>query len=275
MKVIQVKGNGAFFVEKGEKGDPGKDASPVEIVNDLTTGGVDKALSAEQGKVLFQCVDDGKNKVANAIIDKGVTGVSKDSTFSELAAGIGEIETYLEQTTDGSYFNMTDMFESNDTEVNLRSFIGQNREKMVVFPNLFDFRSNIRLEGLFKDCKNLRRMPKIVLAREHSANKMFYNCAQLEAVKIINAYAISSATSMFEGCKSLKSVYLDYTENMKNIDYMFRGCKSLTVLKRMYFANAVSYKGMFYECYSLDIDAMRKLGWEEKFLMSAPNYVAP
>ncbi|MDY2986142.1 MAG: hypothetical protein SOR77_00770, partial [Peptoniphilus sp.] len=65
----------------------------VEVVNDLITGGADKALSAEQGKVLFQNVDNGKRLVANAIIDKGQTGVTKDSTFSELATKIKSIKT--------------------------------------------------------------------------------------------------------------------------------------------------------------------------------------
>ncbi|MGO3751219.1 MAG: outer membrane protein assembly factor BamB family protein [Peptoniphilaceae bacterium] len=64
-----------------------------EIINDLTSGGIDKTLSAEQGKVLFQNVDDGKNLVANAIIDKGQSGVSNNSTFTELANKIALIKT--------------------------------------------------------------------------------------------------------------------------------------------------------------------------------------
>lgn len=70
-----------------------KKANKTEIVNDLTTGGVDKALSAEQGKLLFQNVDDGKLQIANAIIDKGQSGVSNSSTFQELATGIRSIKT--------------------------------------------------------------------------------------------------------------------------------------------------------------------------------------
>lgn len=69
------------------------EANKTTIVNDLTTGGVDKALSAEQGKVLFQNVDDGKTQIANAIIDKGQSGVSNSSSFQELATGIRSIKT--------------------------------------------------------------------------------------------------------------------------------------------------------------------------------------
>lgn len=69
------------------------EANKTTIINDLTTGGVDKALSAEQGKVLFQNVDDGKLQIANAIIDKGQSGVSNSSSFQELATGIKNIKT--------------------------------------------------------------------------------------------------------------------------------------------------------------------------------------
>lgn len=40
-----------------------------DIVNDLVTGGTEKVLSAEQGKVLFQSVVDGKGKIATTIND--------------------------------------------------------------------------------------------------------------------------------------------------------------------------------------------------------------
>lgn len=64
-----------------------------DIVNDLTTGGADKALSAEQGKVLFQSVNNGKTQIANAIVDKGQSGVSNNSTFQELATKIKGIKS--------------------------------------------------------------------------------------------------------------------------------------------------------------------------------------
>lgn len=69
------------------------EANKTTIINDLTTGGVDKALSAEQGKVLFQNVNDGKTQIANAIVDKGQSGVSNSSSFQELATGIRSIKT--------------------------------------------------------------------------------------------------------------------------------------------------------------------------------------
>ena len=63
-----------------------------DIVNDLTTGGVDKALSAEQGKTLFTYADNGKKSIADAIVGKGVDATKNDD-FSTLADKISKIKT--------------------------------------------------------------------------------------------------------------------------------------------------------------------------------------
>ena len=72
-----------------------------EVVNNLTSGGSDKALSAEQGKELkrlvdqaFQSASEGKRKIAEALTGKGVTGVSSNSTFQQMADGIKGIRTH-------------------------------------------------------------------------------------------------------------------------------------------------------------------------------------
>lgn len=63
-----------------------------DIINDLTTGGTDKPLSAEQGKVLFQYADDGKQAIADAIVGKGGTATKNDS-FEDLAGEITGMKT--------------------------------------------------------------------------------------------------------------------------------------------------------------------------------------
>ena len=64
----------------------------VDIINDLTTGGADKALSAEQGKTLFTYADNGKKSIADAIVGKGVDA-TKDDSFNALAYKISNIKT--------------------------------------------------------------------------------------------------------------------------------------------------------------------------------------
>ena len=87
--------------------------STVDIINDLTTGGTDKALSAEQGKILFQYANEGKEKIANALIGKGSKDVSKDSDFGSLAQAIKEIPTEYASGTilDNSKIQLFEEFE--------------------------------------------------------------------------------------------------------------------------------------------------------------------
>lgn len=84
----------------GKKGEPlrfedlteeQKESLKTPIVDDLVSGGRDKALSAEQGKVLFQSVDKGKDLIAKALVDKNVQA-SKDESFGDLASKIKEIK---------------------------------------------------------------------------------------------------------------------------------------------------------------------------------------
>lgn len=82
-----------------------------ELVNDLTTGGVDKALSAEQGKVLFQSVDKGKDLIAKALVDKNVQA-SKDESFGDLANKIKEIKG----STSGGGYGVGDIIDPTKVE---------------------------------------------------------------------------------------------------------------------------------------------------------------
>lgn len=63
-----------------------------DVINDLTTGGADKALSAEQGKTLFMYADNGKKSIADAIVGKGVSATKSDD-FNTLADKISKIKT--------------------------------------------------------------------------------------------------------------------------------------------------------------------------------------
>ena len=76
----------------GATGPAGKDGDPLAIVNDLTTGGADKALSAEQGKVLFTYAGEGKAAIAAALTGKGQAASAEDS-FAALAAKVSSIKS--------------------------------------------------------------------------------------------------------------------------------------------------------------------------------------
>lgn len=116
------EGEKSIFIKNGEAGEAGKfDINSLseeekkifktELVNDLTTGGVDKALSAEQGKVLFQSVDKGKDLIAKALVDKNVQA-SKDESFGDLANKIKEIKG----STSGGGYGVGDIIEPEKIE---------------------------------------------------------------------------------------------------------------------------------------------------------------
>lgn len=96
--VVKFTDNTSVTIKKGVKGErgpvgpKGDNGSSLSIVNNLTDGGKDKALSAEQGKILFQYANDGKEKIANAIVGKGAKA-DKSESFDSLANKIGNIKT--------------------------------------------------------------------------------------------------------------------------------------------------------------------------------------
>lgn len=123
-KLSQLEEDEKHRTVTSEEKEKWNNVKSIEVVNDLTTGGADKVLSAEQGKVLndtkidktsiidnletddatkplsarqgkmlFQYANEGKEKIANALIGKGVENVSKDSSFSDLTKGIDEVKT--------------------------------------------------------------------------------------------------------------------------------------------------------------------------------------
>lgn len=104
----------------GKKGEPlrfedlteeQKEILKTPIVDDLVSGGRDKALSAEQGKVLFQSVDKGKDLIAKALVDKNVHA-SKDESFGDLANKIKEIKG----GTSGGGYGVGDIIEAQKIE---------------------------------------------------------------------------------------------------------------------------------------------------------------
>lgn len=68
---VQLKGADGAPGEPGPKGDSGVDLGEAVLVNDLTTGGSDKVLSAEMGKVLGERTVMRKQMPAYAICTKG------------------------------------------------------------------------------------------------------------------------------------------------------------------------------------------------------------
>lgn len=93
------KGDDGSQGKDGPPGPKGEDGKDCEVIDNLESEDGGKALSARQGKILnkkydelFYDVDNGKNLIAKAIVDKKVKA-NKDDSFKDLASKIGDIKT--------------------------------------------------------------------------------------------------------------------------------------------------------------------------------------
>lgn len=93
------KGDAGSQGKEGPPGPKGEDGKDCEVIDNLESEDGEKALSARQGKILnkkydelFYDVDNGKDLIAKAIIDKKGKA-NKDDSFKDLANKIGEIKT--------------------------------------------------------------------------------------------------------------------------------------------------------------------------------------
>ena len=93
------KGDDGSQGKEGPPGPKGEDGKDCEVIDNLESENGEKALSARQGKILnkkydelFYDVDNGKDLIAKAIVDKKGKA-NKDDSFTDLANKIGEIKT--------------------------------------------------------------------------------------------------------------------------------------------------------------------------------------
>lgn len=93
------KGDDGSQGKEGPPGPKGEDGKDCEVIDNLESEDGEKALSARQGKILnkkydelFYDVDNGKDLIAKAIVDKKGKA-NKDDSFTDLANKIGEIKT--------------------------------------------------------------------------------------------------------------------------------------------------------------------------------------
>lgn len=101
-------------------------------------------------------------------------------------------------------------------------------------PNIQDYQdlSGNEAAGMFKDCTNLVRIPRLELANSTSMDSSFMNCRSLESICIPDTISVKSFSNAFKGCSSLKRLVLDATSVEQNgFTNAFDGCSALTDLR--------------------------------------------
>ena len=112
------------------------------------------------------------------------------------------------------------------------------------------------IEGLFQDCKCLKRINCIKFKRSDITNmsKMFYGCTSLLFLDISNfiTYRVTNMSQMFFDCKALMDLdIINFkTFNVYDMSNMFYGCQSLTDLNLFNFdtSKVRNMYRMFFGC---------------------------
>jgi len=137
-----------------------KKVDKASIVNNLEDGGANKVLSAEQGKILFQSVSNGKQLIASAITDKGIQ-TEVMSEFSVMADNIRNISGGM----------------TNEDKANINK-LGQELEKMFVVCNSIDINSfkdlgiSFEKDGEDYNLENLLKILNLILTGLTNVNQI-------------------------------------------------------------------------------------------------------
>ena len=155
---------------------------------------------------------------------------------------------------------------------------------LVNIPADFNFTNIISANLMFRNCFNLRYIPKVDLPNCTNPTGIFLGCASLEKVEIGDLSKATNTRQMFQGCRELKEVTFDNPElisdnyyftfqNTKitkvpdinyssgtNFAYIFGDCSKLVEVPKLNMSNATEFTGAFQNCWEL-----RKVGGFEPF----------
>ena len=218
---------------KGDRGDPGPQGpagsdATVEVVDNLTSSSNTAVLSANQGKVLnerlnevFQSVSSGKQLIASAITDKGVE-TSNTDTFEQMATNIGNIQS------GGGSGSLTEAeieeteYWKTETDWSYR-FYSDKRTEIPLLDT-----SHVRvMNRTFYDCRNLTTLPLLDTSSVSNMAYMLINCRNLTTIPLLDTSSVDSMSNIFSNCSNL--THIRFNPNANNIaDFDISMCTKMT-----------------------------------------------
>lgn len=117
--------------------------------------------------------------------------------------------------------------------------------KIILGPNV------ISTAGLFFGCAALENVPLIDTQNIIDMNRMFMGCSSLKCIPQYNTTNCNNMSAMFCGCSSLNTIPKLDTKNVWNFSYMFMNAVSLTKIPVLDLSSAMSANSMFCGCVSL------------------------
>lgn len=221
LKISEVDGAINRLDEKIKEADGLFD--PVQIIDDLITGGSDKALSAEQGKILFQYANNGKEKIAQALLAKEQEA-NKDMSFVELSEVINTIKTGYE---------VGDIVEK-DNVVETKGFLDLNIEKELKIlaeeeqgSQMYYYNNNIYFltkDNLYKLNEDEENLEKIVSKPWFAGNNVMFdtilsNKLYLSLTGKILIYDIENGDLIVENTDFLDVIQIQRKGNILQIKF--------------------------------------------------------
>lgn len=237
--------------EPGPQGPAGSDAT-VEVVDNLTSSSTTAVLSANQGKVLnerlnevFQSVSSGKQLIASAITDKGVE-TSNTDTFEQMAINISSIQVgggsgslTPGEIEEAEYWKTTSNW-SHRFYLNKRNTI----------PNL-DSSHVTNLDYTFFNNFNLTKSPLSDTSKVINMNSTFYSCSNFKGSISINTDSAEDISSILSDCSNITEVSFSSTKNVRSFDSAFYNCSKLQKISMLDTTNVKSMNSIFYGCSNL------------------------
>jgi len=121
-------------------------------------------------------------------------------------------------------------------------------KSLVNIPSDFNFTNAISTNVMFRDCLNLRYIPKIDLPNCINPTGMFLNCRSLEKIEIGDLSKATSTRQMFQSCSELKRVTFDNPELISSDYYQMFYDAKLQELPDINYSSGTIFSNTFLGC---------------------------
>lgn len=213
-----------------------------------------------------------KQTLVSNLTTKGISGLTGEETFTELAPKVLDIvtpnnqsksETITSNTTtliepDTGYtglssvsittnvqMDMSEYFSSTITNSSSSTTIQNGVSKIIKTIPSTTIVSGTSLAYTFKDSPELVSIPLIDTSSVTNMEGMCSNCPKLTSIALLNTSSVTSMEGMFKGCSILETIPQFNTASVTNMRQMFINCYNITTIPLLNTALVTNFGGMF------------------------------
>lgn len=193
-----------------------------------------------------------KQKLVTNLTTKGISGLTGNETFTELAPKVLDIvtpnnqsksETITSNTTttitpDEGYTGLSSVSITTNVALDLSEY----------FTNTLEY-NGTTYQGSARNM--IKTIPSNTVVSGTSLKYAFYGFRGLTTLPIIDTSSVTDMEGMCNGCVSLVSFPLLNTSSVRNMMSMFNACGNLTTFPPLNIPSATNFQYMFYDCNAL------------------------